>query len=412
MWSRPSPSTLAALLVLALAAPTTTGVVSGQFAAALAPLALVGLLAWGRSAWLGALVATLAALASPSLGVALALAGAVVRRGSGPLFLAALLAALARPSGLDAALVPGEVARPSTGLLLALVALAGLVVTPAALGRDWTTAALVTLGLGLGVGPVVAPGVAGPALPLAWLGLDGGWAGASALAVAAVARRLARWPARGALLVAALLAVEGVALGLRTPPAERTPPLARFLGERSGSLLVLPFALCDAPPGDVVARTVLARADRWRAWGRDSGRAVYNGAGCLAAGDPVLGDPVLAGVANVLWPESPVFIPAGVSARVLRSVGVTEVLVDRAALDEVRLAALDPVLAKLLGPPQRDVAGALDSYRVSTAGPRGRVAGPYLRAATGDAPPGWRTLDDVLGGAGRAGIPAAHGKRQ
>jgi len=327
---------------------------------------------------------------SASLGVALALAGAWLRRSPRWCLVALAIALAVPPSGADAALLPGVVSRPVLGVALPA---AGLLLV----SRDRPLVALLAL---LALGPWLGGKVAGPALPFGWLGLDHGWSGAAAVLAGLVGLAVTRLSPGRAALVVAVLGAEGLWSALPASShggSAAAPPLVRHLGERDGAVLVLPYHSCAEGDPDP------ARSDTWSRWLAAAGRAAY--ADCLAPDDPVLGEPAIAAIESVLHPDDPVFVPGGLPGRVFRSVGVTEILVDRRALGSTRLAALDPVLARLLGPPQRDIAGHIDAYRVDPDGPRGRSDAPYLRPATGSPPAGWRTLDDLLGGAGRGGIP-------
>ncbi len=387
----PSPplSRLPGLVACLVAAPTLSGLRSGDLGSAAAPLAGLALWLWTRAAWMGAVATVALSGFSASLGVALALAGAWFRRSPAWCLLAVAIALSVPPAGVDAAVLRDDVSRPVLGVALPV---AGLLLV----SRDRPVVVLLAA---LALGPWLGGHVGGPALAFGWIGLDHGWSGAAAVLAGLVGLAVTRLPPGRAALVVALLGIEGVWASLPSPAgsASSPPPLVRHLDERDGAVLVLPYQICGQPVPDPV------RSDRWARWLAGAGRDAYGG--CLAPDDPVLGEPIIAAIASVLHPEAPVFVPGGRPGRVFRSVGVTEVIVDRQAMGATPLAALDPVLARLLGPPQRDVAGQLDAYRVDPDGPRGRTDAPYLRPASGTPPPGWRTLDDLLGGAGRSGLP-------
>lgn len=363
-------------------------------------LAVAALQAWRERPLVAASCTAALALLVPAAGVAAALAGLVLRPGLAPLLLAAAAAALGDPAvadvtGLAAVRVhtEGWAAAPTAGF-----AAAGVLLLPGVPTR-LRIAGLVSMLLTLG--PVLTrDSSAGttalplPALPFAALGTGAGWAGAGIVALAVLALAAERsGPVRLGLV---LLALEGVAavrpLPSRLPDA---PPRAvASLAERGGAVLHVP-----------VGRRVRgepARAALWRHQARTHGRPLYGEGRALRDDDPVFAEPGVAALHAVSDPDGAWGIAPTEAGVVLRALGITELVLDRAAVDATELARLDPVLARLYGPPQRDVAGHVDLWRIDPLGEAQLPTPPYLRRADQAGSQGWLTLEALL----KAGRPS------
>lgn len=383
-------------LVALLSAPVLTGAQSAlPGAACLGPAALA--LAWWRDRPVAAAVlSALVGAWSAPVGVSLALAGALLTTSLPPLVLAAGLAALGSAGAVDvtgAASLPWvrEPATPVAGV--ALLGAALILPGDGRLRRVAGLAALLALGPVLRVQGQLVPMPA--ALPAA-LGSSGGWSAAgvvaaAALALAAMAPGL---PARLALprvgLAFALIVAEGLALGSRpvTPFPRHVPEMVRSLAEREGPVLVLPAGRL----GERSAR----REALWRHLAARFGRPLHAEGRPLASSDPALGATGVMALFAVLEPEEGWVLPPADGGKVLRALGVTELILDRAACTTEELASIDPVMARLFGPPQRDVAAGVDLWRVSPQGERSFPTEPYLRRAGEPGTMGWQGIERLL----------------
>ncbi len=384
-------------LAAMLAAPITTGLLHGDIAALCVGPAALGLRAWGRSPLQGALATVALAAISPVAAATLAVAGFVLRPGPVPLLLAPLVATLGEQGAVDViglsaarALVEGQAPGATAGIALAvaLLTLSGPL-RPRVAGLAASVLAL---------GPVIAlrgahdhlVALPFPAFILASFGAEAGWSGAGAVAAAAVA--LAAAEARGwrTAVLLALVVTEGVALATLAPSPlpEVAPEALRSLGERAGTVLHLPVARASLgePP----------RAALWRHQALTHHRPLYAEARALHDDDPVLGEPGVVAIVGLLEPEAGWLVPPTDSGTVLRALGVTELVLDRTAISPENLARLDPVLARLYGPPQRDNAAGIDLWRIAMLGARRLSTSPHLRLKGEPGTESWRTLEELL----------------
>ncbi len=396
-------------LAVGLAAPVTTGLLHGDIAALCVGPAALGLLAWERSTPLGALATVGLAAVSPVAGATLAVAAFVRRPGIVPLLLAPLVATLGEQGAVDViglsaarSLAAGQAPGATAGLFLAV----GL----GALGGPTRLRLAGLAAAALALGPVIALRGAHdhlialplPAFLLASFGTETGWSGAGVVAAAALALAAEEAPAWRRRLLLALVVGEGVGLGCLTPtPLPSTAPEAVIsLGERTGTVLHLP-----------VARSSLgepARAALWRHEARSHGRTLYQDARAVHDDDPVLGEPGVVAIVGLLEPDAGWLVPPTDSGMVLRALGVTELVLDRAALSPENLARLDPVLARLYGPPQRDNAAGIDLWRIAPLGTRRLSTSPHLRRRGDPGTESWRTLEELLA-AGREPVSGQPG---
>ena len=385
------------LAVAALLSPALlTGTQHGLWASWSLGLAAAALSAWPVAPVRAAVVTGAIALFSPPAAVACALAGFVLRPGAGPVVLAGLAATLGERGAIDVTgLAAVSVWRGASGL-----GTAGVLVIPAlvALGGPWRLRIAGILAAVLAFGPLVVPPSASgstlpiplPALPFALLGAETGWMGAGVVAVAALTiGAMASSPRRAALCLA-LLAAEGLASVARAPSPlpVATPCAVDALGERSGVILYLPVGL--------VSVSEPVRAPLWRHQAKLHGRAIYADARSVTDVDPILGEPGVIALSSLLHPEAGWLIPPLDGGTVLRALGVTELVLDRAALDRAALAKLDPVLARLYGPPQRDVAAGIDLWRIEAVGERNLPNPPHLRQEGDDGTTTWLTVEELL----------------
>ena len=380
-----------------LAAPVTTGFLHGDLAALAVGPAALGFRAWQASTIRGIGATLLLAALSPVAAVALAVAGFVVRPGPAPLLMAPLLATFGEGGTINAiglanfrAVTAGNAGGFTAGIGIAV----GLVLVggPLRLRLAGLAAAL------LAVGPVWAftdaqghmRAFALPSYVFAAFGAAGGWSGAGAVAAAALALTLGEVRPARALPLAALIVLEGAALATPapTPYPQRPREAVASLAERSGTILHLPVGL--ASHGEPT------RAALWRHESRAHGRRLYADARAVQDDDPVLGEPGVVAVLGLLQPTAGWLIPRTEAGNVLRSLGITELVLDRAALSPADLARLDPVLAHLYGPPQRDNAGGIDLGRTATTGARRLSSPPHLRRRGEPGSQGWRTLEEAL----------------
>lgn len=383
-------------LVALLSAPVLTGAQSAlPGAACLGPAALA--LAWWRDRPVAAAVLTaLVGAWSAPVGVSLALAGALLTASLPPLVLAAGLAALGSAGAGDvtgAASFPWvrEPATPVAGL--ALLGAALILPGDVRLRRVAGLAALLALGPVLRVQGQLLPMPA--ALPAA-LGSSGGWSAAGVVAAAALAHAAmgpavpARLASPRAWVALALIVAEGLALGSRpvTPFPRHVPEMVRSLTEREGAVLVLPAGRL----GERSAR----RGALWRHLAARFGRPLHAEGHPLASSDPALGATGVMALFAVLEPEEDWVLPPADEGKVLRALGVTELILDRAACTAEELASIDPVMARLFGPPQRDVAAGVDLWRVSPQGERSFPTEPYLRRAGEPGTMGWQGIERLL----------------
>lgn len=380
-----------------LAAPVTTGFLHGDLAALAVGPAALGIRAWKVSTFRGFGATLLLATLSPVAAVALAVAGFVLRPGPAPLLLAPLLATFGESGAIDAvglanfrAVTAGTAGGVTAGAALALglalmggplrLRLAGLAAAALALGPVWAFTDA--------QGHMRA--FALPSFLFAELGAAGGWSGAGAVAAAALALAMSDARPARALPLAALIVLEGAAVAAPIPTRlpEHPREAVASLAERSGTILHLPVGL--ASQGDP------ARAALWRHESRVHRRQLYADAHAVQNDDPVLGEPGVVAVLGLLQPSAGWLIPPTEAGAVLRSLGITELVLDRAALNADDLARLDPVLAHLYGPPQRDNAGGIDLWRTATVGTRRLASPPHLRRRGEPGSQGWRTLEEAL----------------
>ncbi|GDX80083.1 hypothetical protein LBMAG42_18940 [Deltaproteobacteria bacterium] len=396
-------------LVAVFAAPVSTGMLHGDVASLCVGPAALGLLTWQRSTSLGSLATVCLAAVSPVAAAALAVAAFVRRPNVAALLIAPLVATLGERGAVDViglsaarSLMAGHAPGATAGVCLtvALVVVGG----PLRLRLAGLAAAALALG------PVIALrgdhdhliALPLPAFLLASFGAETGWSGAGAVSAAALALAAANAPAWRARLLLALVLLEGAGLSLRTPtPLPNTPPEAVIsLSERKGTVLHLPVARSSLgePP----------RAALWRHQALIHRRPLYAEARAVHDDDPVLGEPGVVAIVGLLEPEAGWLVPPTDSGMVLRALGVTELVLDRAALSAENLAQLDPVLARLYGPPQRDNAAGIDLWRIPSLGARRLSTSPHLRREHEPGTERWRTLEELLA-AGREPVPVEPG---
>ena len=380
----------------ALSAPITTGVLHGiPGAVCLGPAALA-LVTWPAAPLRAAVITGIVGVIDPATGAALAVAGFVLSPGALPFVLAPLLASLGEPGAADTlglpavAAVQHEALVPATaGALLPL----GLLLS----GGPWRLRLAGLAAAALAVGPVTTVILYGrllpvplPALPLAACGAEAGWSGAGVVAAAALVLAVREAAGARALGVAALVAIEGMVCVARLPAAmpASAPEAVRSLAERSGTVLHLP-----------VTRAIHGEPTRAALWRHEAilhGRPIYRDGRGVNEGDPVLGEPGVVAVLGLLEPEEGWLIPQTEPTTTLRAMGITELVLDRQALTKADLAKLDPVLARLYGVPQRDVAGRIDLWRIDPGGKARLADSPYLRKAGMPGADSWRTLEELL----------------
>lgn len=383
-------------LAALLTPPLLTGAEHGLPASWCLGLAAGALSAWPGSPLRATALTAIVALLSPPVAVGCAVAGFVLRPGVGPLVLAVWCATLGEGGAIDInGLAALRVWRGDTGL-----GTGGLLLLPAllAIGGPWRVRIAGVLAAILAFGPLLLPaGAAGralpfplPALPFALLGTETGWMGAGVVAVAALALAAVAAPPRRAALWLSLVAAEGLATVARGPsPLPSAMPIAiSSLAERQGVILYLPVGL--------VSVSEPARAPLWRHQAKVHGRPLYADARSVTEVDPILGEPGVIALSSLLHPQAGWLIPPVEGGTVLRALGVTELVLDRAALDPGALARLDPVLARLYGPPQRDVAAGIDLWRIDAAGERTLPTPPHLRREGDDGTASWLTVEELL----------------
>ncbi len=390
--SRQRGLALATLLAPAL----LTGTEHGLWASWCVGLAAGTLATWPKAPLRAAGLTAVVALLSPPVAVACAIAGFVLRPSAGPLVLAVWCATLGEGGAIDVnGLAPLRVWRSDSGL-----GTAGLLLIPAllAIGGPWRLRIAGMVAAVLAYGPLVVPPSASghalpiplPALPFALLGAETGWMGAGVVAVAALALAAMAAPPRRAAFCVALVAAEGLASVARPPsPLPLTTPVAiSALAERTGVILYLPVGL--------VSVSAPARAPLWRHQAKTHGRLLYADARSVTDVDPILGEPGVIALSSLLNPAAGWLIPPLDGGTVLRALGVTELVLDRAALDRASLARLDPVLARLYGPPQRDVAAGIDLWRIEAVGEHTLSNPPHLRRDGDDGTTTWLTVEELL----------------
>lgn len=359
---------------------------------ALAGLALAALVAARAPLAAGARVAAVTAVACVAPGLVglhlLALAGV------------ALLAASSRSweRGLGAlAVAAAGLTLPLEHAVLAVaLGAAGTVAQRLERAPAWATWAAV--GGVLALGPVVSWGgeavaVGGRLLPLpaqlfvaAGLTPSLGWTGCAAGPLLA----LALWPSpRGERAVTALSAVAVVAtvvVGLAWPSsatAPLPPSASRTVLALDGPVLILP----TPPPGG-------RPPPELRRW---ASRGVAVVQADTASASPLYAEPLVplawtasqGGDAWALPPDEPGSHLAGL--------GVRWVVVVRPWLTVPGARALDAVLHRTLGLPQRDLASGLDLYAVPPGDGAPPAATVARRPTDPDLPAGWRSAADALG---------------
>ncbi len=397
--------TLAALL----SAPVLTGAQSAVPGAACLGPAALALASWSSRPALAAVLTAAVGLWSPAAGATLALGGALLTRTLPPLVLAALLAAIGGAGVEDVTAASSlawvrEPAVPTAGL--ALLAAAVLLPGSAAPRAVAALAAVLALGPVLSVQGRLVPL---PAAALAALGTSGGWSAAGVVAAAALALvaadppAMARGLAARQLVAAALIAGDGLALGSRpvVPFPVRVPEVVRSLAERTGGVLVL-------PPGRLGERPA-RRAALWRHLAERFHRPLYAGGETLASSDPALGATGVMALFAVLEPEQNWVLPPADDGKVLRALGVTELVLDRSACSASELASIDPVMARLFGAPQRDIEAGVDLWRIAAEGDRSFPKPPYLRREGEAGTHGWQGIEKLLAAPGASAGPAPTG---
>lgn len=396
-------------LAVICAAPVSTGLLHGDIAALCLGPAALGLVAWERSTALGTLTTICVAALSPVAAAALAVAAFVRRPGAAPLLLAPLVATIGEQGAVDViglsaarSLAAGQAPGATAGICIAVALLASG--GPLRLRLAGLAAAALALGpvIALRGDPEHLISLPLPAFFLASFGAETGWSGAGVVAAAALALAAANAPSWRTRLGLSLVLGEGIGLALLAPtPLPAAVPEAVFsLGERTGTVLHLP-----------VARSTLGeppRAPLWRHLARSHGRTLYADARAVNDDDPVLGEPGVVAIIGLLEPDAGWLVPATDSGMVLRALGVTELVLDRAALSAENLARLDPVLARLYGPPQRDNAAGIDLWRIAPVGARRLSTSPHLRRHGEPGTERWRTLEELLA-AGREPISGEPG---
>jgi hypothetical protein len=403
-----SPPAAALGCAVALASPP----VLGAFAAGnlglvvVAPAALALGLAWSGHRWAAGLAVLACGACDRSAGLA---AGCAAWLGGGgvPTLLAALIAAARGADGSTETLELTDLAAPlltlragavAPGLAL-LLALAWFVEAPEA--RRAGFAALV-LALGpllrlagdvvtIEAGAVPLPGILGEVVaPFS------GWTGALPVLAAAVGLGLARLPRVGAAWVLAVVsAVEVLGSGRPAPVDLDPPPAVAALAEGTGRVLDLPVELSLGEPTAPRGTHALYR---WYA--TLHGRPIATPMGRLTASEALFAEPGVVLAVNAALGGERFLLPPGVPGDAASALGITEIALHR-RLFVGSLAVLDPVFARMYGPPRRDTAGDVDLYRVTGTG-KGQVAPTPLRAAGDPAAAGWRTVADYLRSVGLA----------
>ena len=126
----------------------------------------------------------------------------------------------------------------------------------------------------------------------------------------------------------------------------------------------------------------------------------------VAKADPLLGEPAVVLALDVAAGGQRYLLPPTRPGEVLRGLGVTEIVVHRDLFSAEALALFDPVMVKLNGPPQRDHAGNVDSYRVASEGSARPATAETLHPADSPAPRGWLELGPYVAGLTPVGGPA------
>jgi hypothetical protein len=228
-------------------------------------------------------------------------------------------------------------------------------------------------------------------------------AGAAALvAVAVVAVAWARpvmagrsarpaWAFAGVGLLAAGEAAWAGARAWPAAPPEPPPVVSAgedWLSRRDGAVLVLPRAVEGVRLPEGASGASSGRLAR-------TGRRAVAPPGSLPRCHALLGEPAVVGALVALSGDPSWLLPPVPAGGVLRALGVTDVVVERGAVPPAARPRLDAVLRALLGPPRRDVAGALDLYRVPAVG---EVAPTpvCLRRAGDDGTARWRVVGDLF----------------
>jgi hypothetical protein len=240
--------------------------------------------------------------------------------------------------------------------------------------------------------------------PGALLGLlqppDGGVparAGAAALvagALAALGWARAPRPAWMLLGVGLLAAGEGAWVGARAWPVSSSPPLREdsagvdWLARRDGAVLLLPLSVEGVRVPGGASRVASARLAA-------AGRSPVVPPGPLPRCHALLGEPAVVAALVALSDDPGWLLPPVPAGGVLRSLGVTDVVVERAAVAPAARGRLDAVLRAVLGPPRRDVAGGLDLYRVPAAG-QVPPASVCLRRPGDAGTEQWRVVGDLF----------------
>ncbi len=409
--TRPASAALIATVVGVGGPLVLGGVLRGTPEALAVPVAVLALWAWERAPGGMAVLATvLVGWVDGAAGLACALAGACVG-GRGTWAWAAFAALLASTAGGG---LPASVAAsmPDLGnafegglvVALLLTVLAGAWrATERGTAVRWILGALAAVLVACGPVLTTRGGpVALPAMLLAVLAPPDAPLGGAFLVVGLCMARWVPTLPTPTLVLAALLACvnAGRVLAQDWPRADlRATAADRVLAGRAGVVLHLPLAITGvpgaAPPG---------ANSRWAWAARASGRALPQE---IAAGRDVparsllLAEPAVVVSAALSSGDSTILVPGGRAGAALRSLGVTDLVVHRDAYSPGVLARLDLALHALHGPPQRDLAGNVDLYRVTTTPPTSVAVFPaeVVRARSAEArPAGMRTLAEVLGG--------------
>ena len=416
-WVRPregSTRPVAAMVATLIGSATPLvlgGALRGTAEALIAPVAVLALWAWERGpAWMAVFATVLVGWVDSAAGLACALAGACVG-GRGAWAWAAFAALLASAAGgglpVSAAASTADLGKAVEGVLVLLLALAALAGVGRAMERGVTvrwTLGVLAAGL-VACGPVL-PTRGGPmALPAALLAIlappDAPLGGAVLVATLCTARLVATLSPTSLALAGLLATVNaGRLLVEEWPRVElRRSASDAVLAARTGGVLHLPVAVAGVP-GSAPA----AANGRWAWAALASGRALPPE---LATGREVparsllLAEPAVVVSAALVSGDGTILVPGGRAGAALGALGVTDLVVHRDAYTPEVLARLDLALHALHGPPQRDLAGNVDLYRLAEAPPSTAPVLPaeVVRTRAGEGrPAGLRTLAEVLGG--------------
>ncbi|MCB9765149.1 MAG: hypothetical protein H6739_35575 [Alphaproteobacteria bacterium] len=397
---------------------------------------LVALALWGaaspeagwRAPVVGGVAAGLAALCTPVFGVVTLMMAGWASLGAGGRRTAAVVglgaavaapalwpwrhgAAMPRPmvEGLVAYVDPVDLAAPlwtwrAWGVHAGLAGLAALAggLWLMRRHRGWVAAlgGAAALGVVLALGPEVAWGgiklrLGGGAVPLParllQLPLPPGtvlnWKIAMVPAMAAAGLLVARLPRRPAAGVLALALVEALALSGTCPTVDgRVPVAIAQLAEGEGTVLHLPIETGPESEG------LNLRALYFQAVHR---RPLLTGMGPTWR-SRLLADPLVVLAANAQAEEPRWAVPPAGPVSVLRDLGVTALVLDRAPLGPGPLAVLDRLLTKACESPQRDLAGRVDLFHIPPGEPTGFPIEALPLAPVDQRPDRWLTPAEYL----------------